>query len=83
MRVLMTAVGALFAIVGFGGQAGAQTLVGDGVVAPACMPWVEESALDPTDVDYSGSQQWVEEDADINQTVTLFLSAPSDQRHRL
>jgi len=72
MRVLMLMVMGCCAVVGFEGQSVAQTLVGDGVVAPACMPWVEEGTIDPIDVDYSGTQQWVEQKADRAVTVTMF-----------
>jgi hypothetical protein len=64
----------MFGLVAMEGTGAAQVLVGDGVVAPACVPWVEESTIDPIDVDYSGSQQWIEQDTDVAVTVTLFCA---------
>lgn len=74
MRVPILIVSVMFGLVAMEGTGAAQVLVGDGVVAPACVPWVEESTIDPIDVDYSGSQQWVEQDTDVAVTVTLFCA---------
>ncbi len=74
MRVSVLIVSVMFGLVAMEGTGAAQVLVGDGVVAPACVPWVEESTIDPIDVDYSGSQQWVEQDTDVAVTVTLFCA---------